>query len=75
MPEDERVGGRAYVVAAVVGAVEGEHVVPLQVEEPAARRHGDCVPACLDVGGKSGAEEDRRLLNATLLLVLTICSD
>jgi hypothetical protein len=36
------------VVGAIV-AVQEEHVVPLQVEEPAARRHGliasgDCFP-------------------------------
>jgi len=44
-PEDDPVGGHADAVALVVVvgaiiAVEEEHVVPLQVEEPAARRHG-----------------------------------
>jgi hypothetical protein len=48
-------------VVVVVGAVavEEEHVVPLQVEEPAARRHGliasgDCLPASSSMAGITG---------------------
>jgi hypothetical protein len=51
-PEGDRSGDHADALALVVGAiaVEEEHVVLLEVEEAAARRHGlawviDCLPA------------------------------